>query len=175
MTNTSLIVDLDHTLINTDLLFESSITLIKRNPFTLFAIPFWLIKGMANLKQKIADRVDLDIKKLPYNKKVIEYINIRKSAGDNIILATASHYKYANQVADYLNIFDGVLATDAKFNLSSHNKAKELVRIYGEKNFDYIGDHKRDIPVWDVSNIAILVNVKPQVENKLSNIKKIKI
>ena len=169
MNSKNLVVDLDGTLIFTDLLFESLILLLKKNIFYTFLVPFWFFKGKAYLKQKIAQQIEIDVSLLPYNQDMITYIKQRKKHGDHIILATASHQKYANRVADFLGFFDTILATDGKTNLSSHNKAKRLVSIYGEKQFDYAGDHKRDIPVWKVSNLAILVNIKQSLLKKLNH------
>jgi hypothetical protein len=43
--NIPLIVDLDHTLINTDLLVESSIATLKKSPWLVALYPFWLLQG----------------------------------------------------------------------------------------------------------------------------------
>ena len=45
-----LVVDLDGTLIRSDLLIESFLLLIKQNPFNLFFVLLWLLKGKATLK-----------------------------------------------------------------------------------------------------------------------------
>jgi phosphoserine phosphatase len=52
-----------------------------------------------------------------------------------------------------------------------HNKADKLVERFGKQGFDYIGDHMRDLPVWQASNLAILVNVPAKVINTLGNYK----
>ena len=52
-----LCVDLDGTLIRSDLLLESFFGLLKLNIFYIFLIPLWLIKGKAHLKQQIANLV----------------------------------------------------------------------------------------------------------------------
>jgi hypothetical protein len=39
-----LIVDWDHTLIDTDLLVESSIATLKKSPWLVALYPFWLLK-----------------------------------------------------------------------------------------------------------------------------------
>ena len=49
-----LFVDLDGTLIKTDLLWESLAQLLRRNPFRLFPILFWWMRGRAFLKQQLA-------------------------------------------------------------------------------------------------------------------------
>ncbi len=43
-----LCVDLDGTLIKTDLLWESLLALLKQSPFSLFRLPFWLLKNRMN-------------------------------------------------------------------------------------------------------------------------------
>jgi len=40
-----LVVDLDGCLIQTDLLLESSILLLKKSPIATFYLPFWLFRG----------------------------------------------------------------------------------------------------------------------------------
>lgn len=43
----------------TDLLFESLLRLIRRNPLYLLLIPLWLLRGRARLKHQLARRVAL--------------------------------------------------------------------------------------------------------------------
>ena len=49
-----LCVDMDGTLIRTDVLWESMALLLKRRPLDLLLAPFWLLRGRANLKRQIA-------------------------------------------------------------------------------------------------------------------------
>ena len=100
---------------------------------------------------------------MPYNQSVISYILQRKKQGSKIVLATASHKNYAFAVAKYLKVFDDVIASNKDFNLSSHNKAETLVQRFGEGNFDYMGDHIRDLPVWEVSQLSIIVNATSRI------------
>jgi len=66
-------------------------------------------------------------------------------------------------VAKHLKFFDDVMASNKDYNLSSHNKAKALVQRYGEGNFDYMGDHMRDLPIWEVSQLSIIVNATNRI------------
>jgi phosphoserine phosphatase len=169
--NIALIVDLDHTLINTDLLYESSIGVLKQQPWLIFIYPFWFFKGKGYLKTQLVKRFKIDVAKLPYIQKTIDYINTRKQQGCNVILATASHQDYALEVAKHLQLFDDVMASDIGFNLSSHNKADKLIQRFGYQGFDYMGDHMRDMPVWEASNLAILVNVNNKIINNTKHLK----
>ena len=53
-----LCIDLDGTLVRTDLLIEAIFSLIKNNVGYVFLLPLWLLKGKAYFKQQIADRVE---------------------------------------------------------------------------------------------------------------------
>ena len=53
-------VDLDGTLIATDLLWEGLFLLLRKHPLCLFMLPFWVLSGPARLKQEIAARVSID-------------------------------------------------------------------------------------------------------------------
>ena len=153
-----LCVDLDGTLIHSDLLLETFLLLLKRNPLYLFLIPFWLMQGKAVLKAEIAKRVALNPAALPYNAEFLTWLKSQRNAGRSLWLCTASNQNLANQVAEYLQIFQGVLASTDKTNLSGKAKAKLLVEKFGERGFDYCGNHRVDLAIWRVSQSAIVVN-----------------
>ncbi|MCY4270199.1 MAG: hypothetical protein OXE80_08520, partial [Gammaproteobacteria bacterium] len=90
-----LFVDLDGTLIRTDLLFESALRLVRRNPLYLLAIPFWLLRGRAWLKQQLARRVILDPAGLPYNAEVLSWLREERARGRGMTLITASNQRCA--------------------------------------------------------------------------------
>ena len=69
-----LCVDLDGTLIKTDLVWESLVRLLKRNPFYLLVIPFWWTRGRAVLKRELATRVHLEPSALPYNGPFLAFL-----------------------------------------------------------------------------------------------------
>jgi hypothetical protein len=66
-----LCVDLDGTLIRTDLLWESVVSALRHCPWLLLAIPFRLLRGRAFLKQELARRVSIDVASLPYNPELM--------------------------------------------------------------------------------------------------------
>ncbi len=153
-----LCVDLDGTLIHSDLLLESFLLLIKRNPLYLLLVPFWLLQGKAMLKQQIASRVQLDGSALPYTKPLLDWLRDQKAQGRPLWLCTASDARMAQAVADHLGFFDGVLSSNGQLNLSGANKAAELVKRFGDKGFDYCGNEKVDLAVWRHAHAAIVVN-----------------
>ncbi len=96
-----LIVDLDHTLIDTDLLYESSMAVLKKSPWLILLYPFWFAKGKGYLKEQLVKRFSIDAQTLPYIQDTIDYIIERKKQGSPIILATASHKDYAFEVVKH--------------------------------------------------------------------------
>lgn len=159
MSNVSspLVVDLDGTLIRSDVLIESFLMLIKDNPLNLILVLVWLSKGKANLKAEIASRVDLPVEHLPYNSDVIDFLQSEKSKGREIVLATASNERYAKEIAEHLKLFDSVLASDRNLNLSGRNKRAALTDRYGERGYSYAGNEKIDLNVWEHCATAIVV------------------
>lgn len=152
-----LCVDLDGTLIHTDLLHEAVFMLLRLNVFYVFMLPLWLARGKAHMKAEIAKRVMPDAQQLPFNETLLDWLKDQRKAGRELILATASHHRYASAVADHLKIFNSIEASDGSVNLSSSAKADRLVARFGTGGFDYAGNSRDDIKVWDQANRAIVV------------------
>jgi apolipoprotein N-acyltransferase len=158
-----LVVDLDGTLIRTDMMWESLSQLLRRNPLAIFQILFWWTRGRAWLKQKLAARVQVDPATLPYHEKFLVWLRAEKKSGRKLILATASDLKMAQPIADHVGLFDEVLASDGKTNLRSENKLKALTEKFGPRGFDYAGNSTADFAVWRGSRQAVVVNASRRV------------
>ncbi len=167
--NTPLVVDLDGTLIRSDMMWESLARLLRRNPFTLFKILFWWTRGRALLKQKLAARVTVNPADLELNEKFLYWLREEKKSGRKIILATASDFKMAQPIAAQVGLFDEVLASDGKINLRSENKLRALTEKFGERGFDYAGNSSADFAVWRGSRQAVVVNASPKVLREAAN------
>jgi 4-hydroxybenzoate polyprenyltransferase len=159
-----LVIDLDGTLLRSDLLLETGMAFARSQPLRLLKPFSWLAKSKATLKEGLAHATHIDVRVLPYDPVVIALIEAERSNGRRVVLATASHYTLAERVAEHLQLFDQVLASDAERNLSAHSKRDLLVEIYGEQGFDYAGNSHEDIPVWAVARQAYVVNPGVGVE-----------
>ncbi len=158
-----MVVDLDGTLTRSDLLVESFFRLLALNPLSFFKLPFWLMKGKAAFKAKIADHVVLDLHLLPFNEELVCYIQAERARGRKIYLASASDRRYVEALADHLGFFDGVFASDGTTNLGGSEKARVLCETFGEKGFDYAANAEVDLKVWEKCRQAILVDVPHRV------------
>jgi 4-hydroxybenzoate polyprenyltransferase/phosphoserine phosphatase len=162
--STVLCVDLDGTLIASDLLLESLLLLLKRNPLYLLQLPLWMLHGKANLKAEIASRVTLDPAALPYNKTFVAWLQTERQTGRSLWLCTAADGRLAAAVATHLGLFEGVVASDGRINLAGHAKADRLAQRFGERGFDYCGNEPRDLAIWSRAHGAIVVQGSAALE-----------
>jgi len=158
-----LVVDLDGTLLRTDLLHESTLVLLRSDPLSVLKLPGWLAVGKAHLKREIAQRVALDFAGMPYHEELVEWLRSERACGRRLVLATASDEKLAQAVAAHLPLFDEVLASDGRTNNASDRKAAALVERYGERGFDYVGNSSADLAVWERARRAVLVSAPASI------------
>ncbi len=153
-----LCVDLDGTLVRTDMLHETLLLLAKGSPRALASLPGWLMRGKASFKHEIAQRVIVDPAALPYRLEILDLIEEARAQGRRVVLATAAPIQVATTIAAHLGSFDEVLCSDEDHNLSAHAKAALLVERFGERGFDYVGNDHADLPVFAQARRAYLVS-----------------
>ncbi|MEX2140224.1 MAG: UbiA family prenyltransferase [Pirellulales bacterium] len=151
VSDTPLFVDLDGTLIASDVTYESVLGGIKRKPGLLPRLPWLLVRGRAALKRELAHEVGADVRLLPYRHEVLHFLREQRWAGRRVILATASDRRFADAVAKQVGLFDDVLASDGQINLKGPNKLAAIqayCREHGYAHFAYAGDALADMPIW---------------------------
>lgn len=161
-----LVVDLDGTVLRSDLLLETILLFCKEHPQRIWQLPLWLAYGKVRLKTELITAIDLDVKLLPYDSEVIAFIKTERERGRKIVLATASHIMLVEKVAAHLQLFDEIIATNTGHNLASRHKREVLIHQFGDKCFDYAGNSHADIPVWQAARYAYVVNPELGVEKR---------
>ncbi len=164
-----LCVDLDGTLIHSDLLLESTLALLRRNPLYLLWLPIWLFGGRAHLKREIARRTQVDVATLPWDTRVLELLRAEGQQRP-LVLCTASDQAMADAVARHLGLFTAVMASDGARNLSGQRKAEALTATYGDRGFDYAGNERRDMAIWQHARRAYVVNASGGVAAQASEV-----
>ncbi len=164
-----LILDLDGSLLSTDLLFECFAAALKRNPLVLILAFWWLLQGRAVLKHKLAAWVSFDIDTLPINEDLAAYAAEEAARGRKVLIATAANELLARRVALRFPFISGVIASDGLVNLKGATKAVRLAEQFPQ-GFDYAGDSRADLPVWRVAAGIVLVNVSPKTRRAAEQI-----
>src|SRR5262249_14195241 len=136
-----LCVDLDGTLVATNILHESLIA-VAGNLTVLASILSWLVAGKAVLKRELARCAPLEPTLLPYNQPLLDYLRKEKDRGRYLVLATAADRGIAEAINEHLGLFDEIIASDGMRNLRSGAKARALVDRFGKQGFAYAGSDR---------------------------------
>lgn len=161
-----IVVDLDGTLIHTDMLHESALWMLRDKPIDVLRMPGWLMSGKATLKRELAGRGGFNPASLPYNSHLLAWLAQQRTNGRCLILCTASDRAIAAPIAEHLGLFDEVMASDGSLNLSGSNKASALAQRFGDGGFDYVGNSHADLAVWARARRAIVVNASERILRK---------
>lgn len=136
-----LVVDLDHTLINTDMLFESFWAATSKKPAVPLLAAKALRQGRPALKAFLQSAAsELRVESLPYNQAVLDTIASWKDTGGRVALVSASDDRWVQSIAAHLGLFDEAHGSTTDRNLKGRIKADFLVKRYGQGNFDYVRD-----------------------------------
>lgn len=162
----TLVVDLDGTLLRTDVLWEAISELARRKPWLFLLVPIVALGGRPRLKRWLARQVQLDWDTLPLNDEVLAFIRAAKAQGRTVILATAAVQPWATAIAERVGCFDSVIGT-RQTNLSGSAKLEHLRRYLDGAPFDYIGDRGVDIPLWRAAERAYIVGDASRYERSL--------
>ncbi len=118
-----LAVDMDGTLILTDMSWVSIKRVLLRRPWI---IPGMLVKELsgrrAQWKRDLAERLVFDPSELEYHREFLDWLTGQQAKGRTLVLATASDRIIAEQVAGHVGLFSDVMASDSSFNLRGERR-----------------------------------------------------
>ncbi|MEO0388622.1 MAG: haloacid dehalogenase-like hydrolase, partial [Pseudomonadota bacterium] len=164
-----LAVDLDGTLIASDLLLECLWDALSRDlPAALGPLSDLCRGHRARAKARLAALASIDLAGLSWNQAALARVRAHRAAGGRTALVTAADRHLAEAVAQHLGLFDAVHASDGVTNLKGAAKAAHLTAAYpGPAGFAYMGDAGADLPVWRASRRAITVGVAPPLRRQV--------
>jgi len=162
-----LFVDLDGTLVSTDTLWESCLLFLKGHPLQFWKIFVWLFRGKAHFKEQIALNVNLNAELLPYKDEVVKYASNVKEKNRDVYLLTAANQRVADSISKSIKIFTAAIGSSSKINLRGKEKLHAIKDLIGKNPFDYIGDSKADIPIWNEAHTAIIGANSDSIANKI--------
>lgn len=145
------------------MLHESALRLLRDDPLRTLYIPWWLSRGKAALKRRLAGCVGFEPESLPYDDAFVDWLRLQRGEGRRLILCTASDHGIATAISEHLGVFDEVMASDGAVNLAGTRKADALESRFGRSGFDYAGNSRADLAVWRRARRAVVVNATPAV------------
>jgi 4-hydroxybenzoate polyprenyltransferase len=163
------VLDLDGTVVRGNLLVETALAFLRKNPLQLFMLLVWLLRGRAALKQQLAARAQVDVEALPLNHDLIAYAAEQAGKGRQIFIATAADRAIADRVAQRIPFVSGVIASDGRTNLKGAVKAHALRERF-PAGFDYAGDAGADLAVWKAARSAVVVEAPASVVTRAGRV-----
>ena len=151
-----LAVELQGTLVATNLLIESLFVLAKRSPLRLLLVPFWVAKGRRRLERELARAAMPDAGALPYRHDLLAHLEAEKRRGTPLVLVTAADRALADAIARHLGLFDLVLASDGE-TLAGERRRDRLVAEFGAHGFDYAGSGDSARALWSAARRAVVI------------------
>jgi len=168
-TSNLLFVDMDGTLIKSDLMFESLIALLKHKILYLCLMPFWLLRGRAFFKQQLAKRIELPVELIPLNEEFFVWLQFERARGRSLTLISAADQAMVDSMSSSLGLFDAAIGSDGKTNLRSELKLERIKQLSAGGDFAYAGNSTADIPVWEDASEIIIVNASPRLKQRIKN------
>jgi len=154
-TSVPLCVHLDGTLVHTNLTHEQVLRLVRQRPSALLALPRWLVRGKAAMKQELAKLVRLDLGTLPLNEPLVAYLAEEHAKGRELALISAADDAVVQAFARRLGLFAWAKGSDGRLNLVGARKLGAIRSRYGG-GFAYAGNARVDMPIWAESTAALL-------------------
>lgn len=164
-----LVVDMDGTLIATDVLAEGIVAGVFARPFSTFFALTKLLGGRAPFKRRIAEIDAADIVTLPLRQDVLAWLRAEKSSGREIHLVSAADEGLVARVAQRVGVFDSAQGSRGRINLRSRRKAEALQQRFPD-GFVYAGDSWADMAVWKRARGIVTVGVRGGLERAVKRV-----
>jgi 4-hydroxybenzoate polyprenyltransferase len=156
-----LVVDLDNSLLRVDVLAEWSIRLAIQRPLR-FVFGLATQRSSLPLKRFVASHFSVS-SDLPHNMNVLKLIETAQQSGHDVFIATASLPSIVIPIGERIEGIREVFSSEEK-NLKGVEKARLLVQRFGTEGFDYVGDSKSDLVIWNQSRHAFFAGARREFQ-----------
>ncbi len=155
--NVPLVLDVDGTLLRTDLLYETFWAALGHNLFATLRIllRFWAVPE--KLKHKLRAIADPNIDLLPVRLPVLDLARQAGANGRAVHLVSGADQGLVNAVAKRFNLPGEHFGSGDGRNLTGKTKAAFLTARFGQGGYDYAGDSRADKPSWQHARQVIAV------------------
>lgn len=148
-------VNLDRGLLNTYLLMEVIVLLVKKSPINLIKVPLWLLKGTLFTKARFEELAGFDPALLPYNKHLLSFLDSEQKKGRKVYLTNSSSHIIGKRISEYLGFSDYLDVPDTKESDSVTDKIKSLSKNH--EDFTYVCDAKTGVEAQRTAKRLVIV------------------
>ncbi|WP_312520122.1 UbiA family prenyltransferase [Massilia sp.] len=156
-----LVVDLDALLARSSLGWEALALFLRTQFLQVWRLPAWLLAGSNTLRRNLLRWAIPSAASLPYDRQVLAFLSAQQAQGRTLVLMTADGHGIGADTARHLGLFGQVRLADDGVAQDARGRAHQLVGLYGEHGFDYLGASKADRAIWQHSCIALSATARP--------------
>lgn len=153
-----LVLDVDGTVLRTDLLYETFWAALGRDFWRTTRVCLASWRSPARLKRDLVSIATPEIELLPFRQDVVDKALAAQKSGRPVHLASGSDQTLVDAVADYLGLEGEHFGSNPECNLTASTKAAVLVDSFGENKFDYAGNSRDDLEPWKKARRIIAVS-----------------
>ncbi|MCV2889420.1 UbiA family prenyltransferase [Ruegeria aquimaris] len=169
---TPLVLDVDGTLLRTDLLLETIWAALAHNTVAALRIIFRNLAKPQLLKRELLTIARPDIALLPARQEVLDMAQAVKSQGGTVHLASGADKELVDAVAERFDIQGPNWGTTPERNLTLEEKAALICDRLGPEGYDYAGNSWADLPSWKSARRIIAVAPGARLKAEIDRIGK---
>lgn len=167
-----LVLDVDGTLLRTDLLYETFWAALGAHPAAALhsLARYW--RAPARLKHALLSIARPDVALLPVRDQILDRAREAQAAGRSVHLASGAAGSLVDDLAAHLQFAGPNYGSTPQRNLIRDEKAAEVIARFGAGQYDYAGNAPADLPIWAQARKVIAVAPGRRVENRLRDMGK---
>lgn len=162
-----LVLDIDGTLLRTDLLFETFWAALAYDFFATLRVLVTCWASPPQLKHQLRSIADPDIALVPVRASILDLAHAAMAAGRPVHLASGADQGLVDAIAHRLNLPGDHFGTTETRNLTHKTKADFLTAQFGEQGYDYAGNSWADQAAWQHARYIIAVSPSPRLSKWL--------
>ena len=162
--NLPIIVDLDRTLILSNIELEGVLSAIFRHPVALFVATIRLFfEGRVAFKRRIAEIASFDVHTLPTREELVSFLQRKRDEGRYIHLVTGADQSVANRVAHRFDFIEEATGSSKTINLTGFRKREYLRNLYPH-GYVVVSSGRHGISVWEDARGFVLAGASRRTE-----------
>ncbi len=165
-----LVLDVDGTLLRTDLLHETFWAAMRHRPFATLRTTLANLRHPARLKARLREIAMPEVETLPVNDAVLELAVRALDEGRPVHLASAADQVLVDAVGERFGLTGPHFGSDETRNLKGPTKARVLAERFGRGGYVYVGDSRADLPCWEGAARAIAVAPRPALRRRIETL-----
>ncbi|MDU8912341.1 UbiA family prenyltransferase [Aestuariicoccus sp. MJ-SS9] len=152
-----LVLDVDGTLLRTDLLLESLWAALGQRPLAAVKAVWRWYGAPSRLKYELADIAAPAIDRLPLRSSVLDLAQEARAAGRDVRLVSGADQRLVDALAARIGLPGPHFGSTPGHNLTGAAKAAVLMRDFGAGGYDFAGDSAKDLAAWEGARRIVAV------------------